>query len=124
MVPLHIPFSVGLHQFLFKIPVRVTRGCANAIATAIVIAAIVIRFFVAIIIIVIAGVIFVVIVCVAASAAIWLSTQIQTVVQQHFIFILLFKMLSNFRVAMLIVGDDNFAGVSGGDACLAIVFTR
>lgn len=45
-----------------------------------------------------------------------------TAIRQHFALIIFFQMLSYFCVAMLIVGNDNFTGVRGGDPRFAIEF--
>lgn len=114
---------LGLHQFLFEIPVRVICWCPTRV---VMIVALVIICSVVAIVVIVAAIIFmvVVVIVVVCAATIRLNTQIQTVIQQHFIFILFFEMLTDFRVTMLVVSDNDFAGIGGGDARFTIVFTR
>lgn len=42
---------------------------------------------------------------------------------ETFHFVILSQVLTDFCVAMLIVGDDNFTGVGGCDSCFTVVFS-
>lgn len=45
-------------------------------------------------------------------------------VQHQFVFVILFQMLSNFRVTMFIVCYNYFAGISRGHTGFAVEFSR
>lgn len=50
--------------------------------------------------------------------------ELRECVQHQFIFVVLFQMLTNFRVAMLIIRDNNLSSVRSRYTCLTIEFSR